>query len=215
MYTPPPRAAGERNTPVTYAASSDATPVRSTPCSPSPGLDVRAQAGTGGWVTDLFRHALAEGSTKRPGGETILAKLSELMFAEVLRRHIEGLPEDTRGWLSGLRDPHVGEALRLIHGRPTDRWTLDGLAQKVGLSRTAFANRFVEFVEVPPMQYVARWRLQLAARLIERGASLADACVEVGYESEAAFNRAFKKFVGVPPGAWRKRHQPPTGRQDG
>jgi len=170
---------------------------------------------TGGWVTDLFRHALAEGSTKRPGGETILAKLSELMFAEVLRRHIESLPEDTRGWLSGLRDPHVGEALRLIHGQPTDPWTLDRLAQKVGLSRTAFASRFTEFVEVSPMQYVARWRLQLAARLIERGASLADACVEVGYESEAAFNRAFKKFVGVPPGAWRKRHQPSTGRQDG
>lgn len=170
---------------------------------------------TGGWVTDLFRHALVEGSTKRPGGETILAKISELMFAEVLRRHIESLPEDTRGWLSGLRDPHVGEALRLIHGQPTGPWTLDGLAQKVGLSRTAFANRFVEFVEVPPMQYVARWRLQLAARLIEQGASLADACTDVGYESEAAFNRAFKKFVGVPPGAWRKRHQPSTGRQDG
>jgi len=180
-----------------------------------PALMCVRRPATGGWVTDLFRHALAEGSTKRPGGETVLAKLSELMFVEVLRRHIEGLPEASRGWLSGLRDPHVSEALRLIHGRPTDPWTLDGLAQKVGLSRTAFASRFAEFVEVPPMQYVARWRLQLAARLIERGASLADACVEVGYESEAAFNRAFKKFVGVPPGAWRKRHQPPTGRQDG
>jgi AraC-like DNA-binding protein len=137
------------------------------------------------------------------------------MFAEVLRRHIESLPEETRGWLSGLRDPHVGEALRLIHGQSTESWTLDRLARKVGLSRTAFASRFMEFVEVPPMQYVARWRLQLAARLIERGVSLADACVEVGYESEASFNRAFKKFVGVPPGAWRKRHQPLTGRQDG
>jgi AraC-like DNA-binding protein len=180
-----------------------------------PALMCVRKPAAGGWVTDLFRHALAEGSTRRPGGETVLAKLSELMFVEVLRRHIEGLPEDSRGWLSGLRDPHVGEALRLIHGRPTDPWTLDGLAQKVGLSRTAFASRFTELVEVPPMQYVARWRLQLAARLIERGASLANACVEVGYESEAAFNRAFKKFTGVPPGAWRKRHQPPTGRQDG
>jgi AraC-like DNA-binding protein/mannose-6-phosphate isomerase-like protein (cupin superfamily) len=180
-----------------------------------PALMCVRKPAAGGWVTDLFRHALAEGSTKRPGGETVLAKLSELMFVEVLRRHIEGLTEASRGWLSGLRDPHVGEALSLIHGRPTDSWTLDGLAQKVGLSRTAFATRFTEFVEVPPMQYVARWRLQLAARLIERGVSLADACVEVGYESEAAFNRAFKKFVGVPPGAWRKRHQPPTGRQDG
>ena len=168
---------------------------------------------SGGWVTDLFRLALTEGSTKRPGGDTVLAKISELMFVEVLRRHIEGLPEDSRGWLSGLRDPHVGTALRLIHGRPTEPWTLDQLAQEAGLSRTAFASRFTEFVEVPPMQYVARWRLQLAARLIEQGVSLAHTCAEVGYESEAAFNRAFKRFVGVPPGAWRKGHRSETGRQ--
>jgi AraC-like DNA-binding protein len=164
----------------------------------------------GGWITDLFRVALAEGSTKRPGGETVLAKISELMFVEVLRRHMESLPEESRGWLSGLRDPHVGEALRLIHGRPTEPWTIDELAQKVGLSRAGFASRFTEFVEIPPMQYVARWRLQLAARLIEQGTSLANACAEVGYESEAAFNRAFKRLVGVPPGAWRKRHQTQT-----
>jgi len=170
---------------------------------------------TGGWVTDLFRIALTEGSSKRPGGETVLAKISELMFVEVLRRHIEGLPEESRGWLSGLRDPYVGQALRLIHGRPTEPWTLDKLAQQVGLSRTAFASRFTEFVEVPPMQYVARWRLQLAARLIEQGASLANVCAEVGYESEAAFNRAFKKFVGMPPGAWRKRRQSSIEQQDG
>jgi AraC-like DNA-binding protein len=180
-----------------------------------PSLMCVRKPAAGGWVTDLFLVALAEGSTKRPGGETILAKISELMFVQVLRRHIERLPEDSRGWLSGLRDPHVGEALRLIHGRPTEPWTLDALAQKVGLSRAAFASRFTEFVEVPPMQYVARWRLQLAARLIEQGVSLANTSVEVGYESEAAFNRAFKKFVGVPPGAWRKRHQLQTGRQDG
>ena len=93
---------------------------------------------------------------------------------------------------------------------PSTNWR-----QKVGLSRAAFASRFTEFVEVPPMQYVARWRLQLAARLIEQGVSLAHTCAEVGYESEAAFNRAFKKFVGVPPGAWRKRHQSSIGRQDG
>jgi AraC-like DNA-binding protein len=180
-----------------------------------PALMCVRKPATGGWVTDLFRIALAEGSSKRPGGETVLAKISELMFVEVLRRHIEGLPEESRGWLSGLRDPHVGKALRLIHGRPTEPWTLEKLAQQVGLSRAAFASRFTEFVEVPPMQYVARWRLQLAARLIEQGASLANACAEVGYESEAAFNRAFKKFVGVPPGAWRKRRQSSIEQQDG
>ena len=180
-----------------------------------PALMCVRKPAAGGWVTDLFPVALAEGSAKRPGGETILAKISELMFVEVLRRHMENLPEESRGWLSGLRDPHVGTALRLIHGRPTEPWTLDQLAKEVGLSRTAFASRFTEFVEVPPMQYVARWRLQLAARLIEQGVSLANACAEVGYESEAAFNRAFKKYVGVPPGAWRKRRQSLVEQQDG
>ena len=179
-----------------------------------PALMCVRKPSTGGWVTDLFRVALAEGSAKRPGSETLLAKISELLFVEVLRRHIEDLPEESRGWLSGLRDPHVSQALSLIHGRPTEPWTLEELAQQVGLSRAAFASRFTEFVEIPPMQYVARWRLQLAARLIEQGTSLANACAEVGYESEAAFNRAFKRFVGVPPGAWRKRHQLQNGRQD-
>jgi AraC-like DNA-binding protein len=106
---------------------------------------------------------------------------------------------------AGLRDPHVGEALRLLHSRPAEAWTLDRLAQAIGLSRTVFVSRFTHYVEIPPMQYLARWRLQLAARLLEQpGASIARAAAEVGYESEAAFNRAFKKFAGRPPGAWRK-----------
>jgi AraC-like DNA-binding protein len=158
-----------------------------------------------GWVTDLFRVALAEGDRKRAGSETVLAKLSELMFIEVVRRHVEALPEDSRGWLSGLRDRHIGEALKLIHGQPTRNWTLDGLAHEVGLSRTTFADRFAHYVEIPPMQYLARWRMQLAARRLENpGASIAEVAAEVGYESEAAFNRAFKKLIGVPPGAWRR-----------
>jgi AraC-like DNA-binding protein len=158
-----------------------------------------------GWVTDLIRVALSEGGSTRAGRETVLAKLSELMFVEAIRRYLESLPADSRGWLSGLRDQHVGEALRLIHARPAENWTLDGLSRKVGLSRTIFADRFTHYVEVSPMQYLARWRLQLASRLLEQsGASVARAAIEVGYESEAAFNRAFKKFVGVPPGTWRK-----------
>lgn len=158
-----------------------------------------------GWVTDLFRIAMTEGASRRAGGETVLAKLSELMFVEIIRDHLETLPDDARGWLSGLRDAHVGEALRLIHARPREGWTLDRLARQVGLSRTAFATRFTHYVAVSPMQYLARWRLQLAGRLLERPeVSIAQAGAEVGYESEAAFNRAFKKFVGVPPGTWRK-----------
>lgn len=158
------------------------------------------------WIIDILRLALSEGSSRRAGGETILAKLSELMFVEVLRRYLAAQPTDSRGWLSGLRDPHIGEALRLLHSRPAEDWTLDRLAHAVGLSRTIFVSRFSHYVEMPPMQYLARWRLQLAARLLERpSASIAQAAAEVGYESEAAFNRAFKKAVGVPPGTWRKR----------
>jgi AraC-like DNA-binding protein len=157
------------------------------------------------WIIDILRLTLTEGSSQRAGGETILAKLSELMFVEVLRRYLAALPADSTGWLSGLRDTHIGEALRLLHSRPSEDWTLDRLAQAVGLSRTIFVSRFTHYVENPPMQYLARWRLQLAARLLERpGVSIGQAAAEVGYESEAAFNRAFKRFVGIPPGTWRK-----------
>lgn len=167
----------------------------------------KPETGTG-QVTDLLQLALAERSTARAGGETILARLSELMFVEVIRRHVEDLPAGSRGWLSGLRDPHVGEALRLIHSRPTEPWTVERLAREVGQSRTVFAERFTDYVEVPPMHYLVRWRLQLAAHHLEQpGMSIARAGAEVGYGSEAAFSRAFKKFVGMPPGLWRKRHQ--------
>ena len=143
----------------------------------------------------------------RPGGETVLAKLAELMFVQVIREYVEGLPQDARGWLSGLKDPHIGQALRLIHGQPAAEWTLEGLARAVGLSRTVFANRFSHYAGDPPMQYLARWRMQLAARLLESpGVSVAQAGAQVGYDSEAAFNRAFKKVVGLPPGTWRKGH---------
>jgi AraC-like DNA-binding protein len=112
---------------------------------------------------------------------------------------------ESRGWLSGLRDPQIGHALRLIHGQPAQDWTLEGLARAVGLSRSVFADRFTHYSSVSPMQYVARWRMQLAARRLETpGISIAQAGAEVGYESEAAFNRAFKKVVGLPPGAWRR-----------
>jgi len=156
-------------------------------------------------VHDLIRAALQESDRPRAGSETILAKLSELMFLEAIRDHIEGLPADAKGWLAGLRDRHVGAALRVMHGRPAERWTLDALAREVGLSRSAFAERFSERMGTPVMQYLANWRLQLAARMIEnQSVSIARAAAEVGYESEAAFNRAFKRQVGVPPGAWRR-----------
>jgi transcriptional regulator GlxA family with amidase domain len=146
------------------------------------------------------------------GGETVLAKLAELLFIEVIRQHIDSLPVDSRGWLAGLRHPQIGNALRLIHGRPTEDWSIERLARAVGLSRSVFADRFAHFAGVTPMQYVARWRMQLAARRLEiPGISVAQVGAEVGYESEAAFNRAFKKIVGTPPGSWRRERAMDTG----
>ncbi len=156
-------------------------------------------------ITELFAMALAEGKGARAGSETVLAKLSELMFVEVLRRHIEDLPEDARGWLAGLGDSHLGEVLRLLHSRPAEAWTIDSLARAAGMSRSVLASRFSAKMDVSPMQYLARWRMHLAARRLEDPhVSIGQAAADVGYESEAAFNRAFKKFVGVPPGAWRR-----------
>lgn len=168
----------------------------------------RAPEDGSGWALDLFRMALAEESRPRAGAETVLAKLSELMFVDTVRRYLAGLPGESRTWLAGLRDPHVGEALLLIHGQPAHDWTLDELARRVGLSRTTFAERFASFVHMPPMQYLARWRMQRATHLLDSpGISIAEAAAEVGYESEAAFNRAFKKLIGVPPGAWRRNRR--------
>lgn len=159
-----------------------------------------------GWLVHLVHHAVSETERGNPGGETVLAKLAELMFVQVIREYVESLPGETRGWLSGLKDPHIGQALRLIHGQPATDWTLDALARAVGLSRSVFADRFAHYAGDPPMQYLARWRMQLAARLLESpGVSIAQAGAQVGYDSEAAFNRAFKRFVGTPPGAWRRQ----------
>lgn len=158
------------------------------------------------WIVDLFVQALAQGGNKRAGGQTVLAKLSELMFVEAIRCYVESLPEQSGGWLSGLRDRHVGKALQLVHARPAENWTIDLLAREAGLSRTAFSERFVHFVEVSPMQYVVQWRMQVASRLLEQqGMSIAQVGSAVGYESEAAFSRSFKRLLGVSPGAWRKQ----------
>jgi AraC-like DNA-binding protein len=157
------------------------------------------------WVAQLLRFAVDETGTRRAGSETVLAKLSELMFVEIVRRYIDALPEGSPGWLSGLRDRQVGAALGLMHGRVAEPWTLDSIAREIGMSRTTFAERFTQFVGDSPMHYLGRWRLQVAAGLLERqGMNIAQAAAKVGYESEAAFNRAFKKEVGVPPGAWRR-----------
>jgi AraC-like DNA-binding protein len=158
-----------------------------------------------GWLGQFIHFAVAEVAEKRAGSESVLTKLSELMFIDVVRRYIEALPPQNAGWLAGLRDPAVGKAMALIHARPSFNWTIEGLARQCGTSRTVMAERFVQFVGVPPMHYLARWRMQIASEMLSRRHSnMATIAAEIGYESEAAFSRAFKKMMGVAPSAWRQ-----------
>ena len=167
-------------------------------------LKVRSREG-GGWLESLVHLAVTESTGERTGAETVLARASELMFVEVVRRHLATLPPDQTGWLAGLRDPFVGRALAALHDRPADPWTVESLAKEAALSRSALAERFTHLIGEAPMQYLTRWRMQLAATLLRsRNVSVFEAATEVGYASEAAFSRAFKKVVGVPPAAWRE-----------
>jgi AraC family transcriptional regulator, alkane utilization regulator len=164
--------------------------------------------GATGWLLQLLRVGVQESVAQGPGAHSLLAKLSELMFVEAMRRHALSLPADQKGWLAGLRDPYVGRALALLHGKPAHAWTVDALAREVALSRSALADRFVDLIGEPPMQYLTRWRLALAAHGLRTGndpiSRIAERC---GYEAESAFNRAFKREFGLPPSAWRKQEQ--------
>jgi AraC-like DNA-binding protein len=161
--------------------------------------------GEDSWVMTLMRAVVTESSSKRPGGEAVLARMSEMLFVEAVRRHIDSLPEEETGWLAGTRDPAVGRALSLIHEKPSEAWTLERLSEGVGLSRSSFHERFVLMIGLPPMQYLTQWRMQVASGLLrETSAKLLEVAANVGYESEAAFSRAFKRVAGRSPGAWRK-----------
>jgi AraC-like DNA-binding protein len=154
---------------------------------------------------ELLRIGVRESSGLRPGAGSLLAKLSELMFVEAMRRYVEKLPPHGMGWLAGLRDAQVGRALALLHGEPGKPWTVEELAREVALSRSALAERFAALVGEPPMQYLTRWRLALAAQTLRAGReAVARVAERSGYESEAAFNRAFKREFGMPPAAWRR-----------
>jgi AraC-like DNA-binding protein len=156
-------------------------------------------------LAGLVQMAVAESRTARPGGENVLARLSELMFVEAIRRYLEQLPEADNGWLAGLRDGVVGQALAALHGDARHPWTVESLARAAGVSRSVFAERFTALVGQPPMQYLALWRMQVASRLLSDGGHVAMVADAVGYESEAAFSRAFKKLVGDSPSTWRRR----------
>jgi AraC-like DNA-binding protein len=155
------------------------------------------------WMQQFSRFALMEANEKRMGGGGILSKLGELMFVELVRRYVESLPEESLGWLGGLRERHTGRALHLIHTQPKRDWTLDSLAKEAGLSRSSFTERFTGYVGMPPIQYLQKWRLQMAASRLIEGGTIADIAADIGYESEAAFSRAFKRVIGASPADWR------------
>lgn len=157
------------------------------------------------WLETSLKLAAVEAAECRVGSAIVLARLSELRFVEAVRRCIDALPDDRKGWLAGVSDRFVGRALALLHAQPAHGWTVDELARKAGLSRSALAQRFTQLLGQPPMQYLARWRLQIAAQELRNGtSSLAAVAEQVGYESEAAFNRAFKREFGTPPASWRR-----------
>ncbi len=161
--------------------------------------------GVGAWVVPVLHEAVSESRERRAGSAALLEHVSEMVFVDAARRYLESQPANGSGWLAALRDRHVGKAIGLMHERPAEPWTIDELGRQVGLSRSALHERFVEMVEQPPMQYLTNWRMQCGARLLREGsATVATIAQEVGYDSEAAFARAFKRLVGQPPAAWRR-----------
>ena len=159
----------------------------------------------GALIASTVREILARVDAATPGSQLILGRLMEVLFVEVLRRHVSRLPSESKGWLAALNDPIVGRALHLVHTNPARRWTADDLAREAGSSRTVLAERFNALLGRPPIEYVTSWRIQLATDRLRHGRdSIATVAADVGYESEAAFNRAFKRATGITPGRWRQ-----------
>lgn len=170
---------------------------------------------SGQWLENSIRFSVGEGSGPNAGTELVLAKLSETLFVETLRRYINTLPPDQIGWLAGARDPFIGQALALMHKTPAYPWTIAELAKRVGLSRTRFAERFRHFLGEPSMAYLARWRVKLGAEILRSSEdSVAEIAATVGYGSEAAFNRAFKRELNCPPAQFRRKHSAPPPAQN-
>jgi AraC-like DNA-binding protein len=159
----------------------------------------------GAWIEESFAFATQNLASDGVGAAAIVAKLSELMFVEALRRYMQELPEQESGWLAGLRDPAIGRALTLMHAQPQKSWSAEELADAVNLSRSTFAERFSALIGYPPIRYLTIWRMQVAARMLrETNRGIAQIAFDVGYDSEAAFNRAFRRELGRPPSAWRR-----------
>ena len=161
---------------------------------------------SGRWLENSIRFSVEQADACRAGGEAVLAKLSEVLFVETLRAYITDLPAEHTGWLAGARDSEVGKTLALMHRNPSHSWTIASLAKSAGVSRSVLAERFRHYLGEPPMAYLTRWRLQLGAQMLASTShSVMQVAAEVGYESEAAFNRAFKREFGIPPARFRSK----------
>jgi AraC-like DNA-binding protein len=170
---------------------------------------------SGQWLEDTLRYSVDHAEASGPGGAAVIAKLSEVLFVETLRRYIEKLPPSHTGWLAGVRDPEVGKALALLHKQPAQPWTIASLAKEVGVSRSVLAERFRHYLSDTPMGYLTRWRLQLAAQVLtSTSKSVAEVANDVGYESEPSFNRAFKRQFGLPPAQFRRASRSTRNRVD-
>jgi AraC-like DNA-binding protein len=168
-------------------------------------IDFTGLAG-GDWIGRTLSYAAQTLAEAEPGAATVLAKVAELLFVESVRRYLAGLPDDQTGWFAALRDPVVGRALSLLHERVDHDWTTGDLARRLNMSRSVFAARFTEIVGQPPMGYLRAWRMRLARqKLAETREPIAQIAFELGYDSEAAFNRAFRRECGAPPAEWRRR----------
>lgn len=169
--------------------------------------------GVGAWVAPMLEHAATESGDLRAGRAALLQRVSEMVFVDGARRYLDSLPPQAQGWLGALRDRQVGRAITLMHTDPAEPWGLEELGRRVGLSRSALHERFVALTGLAPMQYLANWRMQCGARLLREGhASVATVALDVGYDSEAAFSRAFKRATGLPPAAWRRAQLQPVSR---
>jgi len=168
---------------------------------------------SGQWLEHSIRYSVDHADAFSPGGEAVLTKLSEVLFVETLRRYIALLPREQTGWLAGVRDPEVGKALALLHRQPAHPWTIAALASEVGISRSVLAERFRHYLSETPIAYLTRWRLQLGAQMLTSTSSgVAQIAGEVGYESEASFNRAFKREFSLPPARFRSQSKSARSR---
>jgi AraC-like DNA-binding protein len=169
---------------------------------------MRIRAGQGhvaAWYESMLRYTMDGSIGTQPGGSVVVAKMAEMLFIEAVRRYVNALPPEQQGWLAGLRDPRIGRALALMHEQPGHPWTIEALGREIAMSRSSLAMRFTQLLGQSPMAYLTSWRMRLAARMLTADERpIVRIAEEIGYESESAFNRAFKRSVGMPPAAFRR-----------